>query len=476
VSTAIRFGTDGWRGVVGREFTLANLRRVSQAICDCTVPRGAKRAAVGYDTRFLSRRFAEEVAGVLLGNGMEVILGERAHTTPALSCQVLDCGADLGLVVTASHNPPEFQGLKIKTAAGASASLELTQEVEAQIGATPPRIVPAAEGIGLGTLEIRSFARAHLDRMARVADLPRIRGSRLQVVVDSMHGAGGRIIEEMMAGSSTEVRTLRGDRDPLFGGGPPEPVRGRLDLLLGTLGGGGSSLGFATDGDGDRIAGVDETGSFLSPLRLVAILALHLIRRRKMPGGIAKTFANTIYLDRIAAAEGRQFHCLPVGFKHIAALLERGDLLIGGEESGGIGFAGYPPERDGLLAGLLLMEAVAESGKAPSVLVKELTEEFGDYHYDREDHPDPDGRLQERLERLSESPPHEAAGLSVVEVDARDGLKLLLGDEGWLLLRRSGTEPVLRVYAEARSPGVVQELLQAGVRHLGQRAQSGAAD
>ncbi len=263
------------------------------------------------------------------------------------------------------------------------------------------------------------------------------------------------------------METLRGGRDPLFGGQPPEPIRTRLGPLLEAVPRLGASLGFATDGDGDRVAAVDDAGNFLSPLRLGAVLALHLIRRRQVPGGLAKTFANTLYLDRIAAAEGRTLHTLPVGFKHIAALLEGGKLALGGEESGGIGFAGYLPERDGILAGLLLMEAVAMAGKPLSSLVKALTDEFGDYRYDRVDLQDCAGTLQESLQRLAKSPPERLAGLAVQGVDDLDGTKLLFGEEGWLLFRRSGTEPVLRIYAEARSAGLLRRLLQEGARLLG---------
>jgi phosphomannomutase len=462
----IRFGTDGWRGIIGREFTFANVRRVVQAICDHYRSQGARHAVVGYDNRFLARRFAEEACSVLLGNDLTVLLAEHPQTTPAVSCQVVKRGADFGLILTASHNPPTFQGVKIKTSSGASAGDDVTRSVEALVDRTAPRRLAPADGVGMGRLEFAPFTRAHLDRMTAVADLARIRASGLQVVVDSMHGVGGRIVEDLLAGSSTAVHTLRGERDPLFGGQPPEPTRSRLRPLLEAVPATGSALGFGTDGDADRVAAVDETGAFLSPLRLVAVLALHLIRRRGIAGGLAKTFANTLYLDRIAAAEGRPFHCLPVGFKHIANLLERGELAIGGEESGGIGFAGYLPERDGVLAGLLLMEAVAMAGKSLSALVADLTHEFGDYHYDRIDLPDPDGALQEAARRLAEEPPDRVGGLAVRNVDTLDGLKLCLGDAGWLLLRRSGTEPILRIYAEALSADRLRGLLEDGSRLL----------
>jgi phosphomannomutase len=470
---SIRFGTDGWRGVMARDFTFANLHRVVQAICDVFTARNARHAVVGYDHRFLARRFAEETCSVLLGNGLSVSLGEGPNTTPAVSCQVVDAGADFGLILTASHNPPEFHGLKIKTAAGASASEEITTEVEQRLDRTPPRRVPLADGLGLGTLEILSFRRAHLERLGAVADLPRIRAGRLHAVVDSMHGTGGRIIEDMVAGSSTQVLTLRSNRDPLFGGCPPEPIRVRMQALMEEVPRAGASLGIATDGDGDRVAAVDDGGNYVSPLRLVAVLALHMVRRRKVPGALARTFANTLYLERIAAAEGREFHSLPVGFKHIAVLLERGEVAIGGEESGGIGFAGYLPERDGVLAGLLLMEAVAMAGKPLSALIRDLTREFGDYHYDRTDVRDASGHLDEALQQLAEAPPDRVAGLSVSALDCLDGTKLLLGDQGWLLFRRSGTEPVVRIYAEAGSPEKVRSLLQEGARILGARRSGG---
>ena len=461
--STVRFGTDGWRAEIAREFTVANLRRVVQAICDRFSRTGARLAVVGFDCRFQSPRFAEEAAGVLLGNELEVRMSDRAEPTPAVSCQVVDSGADFGVVITASHNPPEFQGLKIKTSAGASAPPELTREVEDLLDRNPVRFLPPSRGLGMGRLRIGPFGPAHLGRMTRMVDLPRIRSARLQVAVDSMHGTGGRILERLLTDGPTRVVTLRGDPDPQFGGGAPEPTRGRLAPLLQRVAAGGFSLGLGTDGDADRIAAVDEAGRFVSPLRLIGVLALHVVRRRKIPGAIAKTFANTIYLDRIASAESRPFHCFPVGFKHIAALLERGELAIGGEESGGIGFAGYLPERDGLLAGLMLLEAVAMAGTTLGSLVDAMVREFGDYHYDRKDLARPAGATQEALGRLGESPPDEVAGLTVRGIDPLDGLKLLLGEEGWLLLRASGTEPVLRIYAEARSAEKVDALLQAGV-------------
>lgn len=460
--TCIRFGTDGWRAEIGRGFTFANVRVVSQAICDLTRAGGAERAVVAYDRRFLARRAAQEVVGVLLGNGFHVRLSDRAEPTPALSCQVVESGAQLGIALTASHNPAEFLGLKVKTAAGASAPLEFTDQVEREIGRSPVRALAPSRGIALGRLEIGSFAPAHLARLRRVVDLDALRQARLRIAFDAMHGAAGPVVEDLLGDATIEVVTLRGERDPLFGGNAPEPTRDRLGPLLDAVGAGGFSFGFATDGDGDRIAAVDEHGEFVSPLRLIGVLALHLTRRRQVPGGLAKTFANTVYLDRIAAAEGRPFHCLPVGFKHIAALLARGAIAIGGEESGGIGFAGYLPERDGVLAGLLLLEAVATSGTTLAGLVAALAAEFGELHYDRIDLRGPADHWSAALARLRERPPERIAGMQVTGIDPLDGLKLLLGDEGWLLLRASGTEPVLRIYAETRTPQALAALLGAG--------------
>ena len=460
--SSIRFGTDGWRAPIARGFTFQNLQALAQAICDVTRADGAERTVVAYDRRFLARRAAQEVVGVLLGNGFQVHLSDRAEPTPALSCQVVESGAHLGIALTASHNPAEFLGLKIKTAAGASAAPELTDRVERAVGLSQVRTLAPSRGIALGRLEIGSFAPAHLSRLRRVVDLDALRRARLRIAFDAMHGAAGPVLEDLLGDATIEVTTIRGDRDPLFGGQAPEPTRDRLGPLLATVAPGGFSFGFATDGDGDRIAAVDEHGAFVSPLQVIAVLALHLTRRRLVPGGLAKTFANTVYLDRIAAAEGRPFYCLPVGFKHIAALLSRGEIAIGGEESGGIGVAGYLPERDGVLAGLLLIEAVAESGMTLSGLVSALAAEFGELHYDRLDLHGPAEQWGRALAHLREQPPERVAGLRVTGIDPLDGLKLLLGEEGWLLLRASGTEPVLRIYAETRTPQAVAALLAAG--------------
>ncbi len=490
----IKFGTDGWRAVIAADYTFANVERVAQAYADYlksskvellvkqlvdvgqisrheaqdglfnnvveqAVDSGSQLAIVGFDRRFLSEAFAQRAAEVLVGNGFRVALFSGAVPTPLISWAVKYLGADGGVVITASHNPAQFNGFKIKAAWGGSADPEITLAVEALVDSNPPKrgdlpndtnrlLAPAVE--------------SYRTQITAYVDLDRIRDSEATVVVDPMHGTGGNWVEGFLTGGRLKVETIRGDRDPLFGGVNPEPIDKNLAALKQRVIKSGALVGLATDGDADRVGAVNELGETMTMHAVVPLMLLHLVRQRKMTGAVVTTFSQSVLVKRIAKAYGLKLYETPIGFKYIAELMLKDDILIGAEESGGIGVKGHIPERDGILNSLLFLEAIIWAGKPPSEMLRELHREFGEFHYGRKDlHVEPAIGLQ-LIERLNTTTPETIAGYDVVGVEAMDGTKLLFQDESWLLFRQSGTEPVLRIYSEATSIEKVNALLAAG--------------
>jgi phosphomannomutase len=481
--TPIRFGTDGWRAVIADEFTFANLERVAQAYADYLkrqpAPQtGAAQAAdaqardaragdgahaphvvVGYDRRFLSAQFAARAAEVFAGNRIGVRMFETDVPTPLVSWAVRDRAAAGGVVITASHNPAEFNGFKLKAPWGGSATPETTVEVESLLDATTPQrasLSPTMRG-GLDA-SIESYRR----QIAAYVDLARLRATRAVVIVDPMHGTGGRWVESFLGGGALTVETIRAEADARFGGVNPEPIDRNLAPLKARVGERGALVGLATDGDADRLGAVNELGQTMTMHEVVPLILLHLARRRGMTGGVVRTFSQSVLTKRIAAAHGLKLHETPIGFKYVADLMLREDILIGAEESGGIGVRGHIPERDGLLNSLLLLETVVAAGQTPSELVKAMHREFGAFYYDRRDlHTEVSHGLS-LVAQLAAAPPAHIAGHEVTGVERLDGTKLLFADESWLLFRQSGTEPVLRIYCEATSIEKRDALLAAG--------------
>ena len=460
-SPPIRFGTDGWRGRIAQEVTLASLRRLAVAVAGYLRERGPGPlpVAVGYDGRFLASRFAREICLCLSREGVAPLLSPEPIPTAAVSRRVVTARAPLGLMITASHNPPDYSGVKLKDGLGGTLEPEETARVEMLVPSSDPGPVPEAP-----LPRHPSFIPAYLRGLKEGVALAEIRRARLRLVADSMHGMGGDLMERVLGGGRLRVRTVRGHADPLFGGTLPEPLACHLSPLTEAVRREGADLGIATDGDADRIGACDESGRFLSPLTLLPLLAMHLIEFRGERGGIARTFAGSLRMERIARRHGLPFYSLPVGFKHVAKLLRRNEILVGGEESGGFGFRGYLPERDGLLSALVLVEAIVLSGCRLSELVTRLEREYGRTRYDRIDLPLPAESGRRIVRRLTASPPRRIAGLRVTGTDLLDGLKLLLGDDGWLLFRPSGTEPVLRLYCEAPTIRMVTAVLRHAVR------------
>jgi phosphomannomutase len=456
----IKFGTDGWRAVIARDYTFANLERVAQAYADYLLTQSAPPfAVVGYDRRFLSQEFAARAAEVLAGNGIIVSIFAEAVPTPLISWAVKQLKADGGVVITASHNPADYNGFKIKAPWGGSAAPETTAAVEKLVDANLPRrtAVPLDSDQQLGPV-IGSY-RAQI---AAYIDLDRLQRAGGTVIVDSMHGAGGNWAESFLTSGKLNVETIRDTRDPLFGGVNPEPIDCNLGALKQRVIETNALVGLATDGDADRVGAVDERGETMTMHDVVPLILLHLIRNRQMTGGVVRTFSQSVLLKRIAAAHNLKLHETAIGFKYIADLMLNDDILIGAEESGGIGVKNHIPERDGILNSLLFLEAVITAGKPPSEMLRELHREFGEFHFGRKDLHIETAQGQKLIERLSTATPKEFAGYSVVGVETLDGTKLLFHDESWVLFRQSGTEPMLRIYAEATSVAKSDALLSAG--------------
>lgn len=457
----IKFGTDGWRAVIAREFTFANLERVAQAYADYLLQSNSSPSVViGYDRRFLSELFAPRAAEVLAGNGAQVSLFAEAVPTPLISWAVKELKADGGIVITASHNPADFNGFKIKAPWGGSAAPETTLAVEELVDAQP--VKRANVSVEPDTAKLAPTIAGYRQQIASYVDLERLRDAHGMVIVDPMHGSGGDWVESFLSGGKLKVETIRGYRDPLFGGVNPEPIDSNLGALKTRVGETNAVVGLATDGDADRVGAVNERGETMNMHQVVPLVLLHLVRERKMTGGIVRTFSQSVLLKRIAAAFNLPIYETPIGFKYIADLMLKDDILIGAEESGGIGVKGHIPERDGILNSLLFLEAIVTAGVTPSEMLKALHREFGEFHFGRKDlHVEP-GPGQQLVGDLARNPPSRLADYSVTGVETMDGTKLLFDDESWLLFRQSGTEPVLRIYSEATSVEKTSVLLNAG--------------
>lgn len=479
----IRFGTDGWRAVIAEDYTFANLERVAQAYADYIHNQNPAAASasssgkqpdrilplivVGYDRRFLSEQFAKRVVEVLASNKLRVAAFTDAVPTPLVSWAVREQKAGGGIMITASHNPPEFNGFKIKASWGGSAPPETTNAVEALIDAQPPqRHAEAIAAIKASDASefIAAAEKSYRAQIASYVDLERLRSTKARVIIDPMHGAGGRWVEGFLKGGTLAVETIRAERDPLFGGCAPEPIDRNLQPLKNRIKESTALIGVATDGDADRVGAVNELGETMTMHEVVPLLLLHLARNRKLTGGVVRTFSQSVLTKRIAAALNLPLHDTPIGFKYIAELMLKEDILIGAEESGGIGVRGHIPERDGILNSLLLLEAVITAGKTPSEMVRNMHREFGEFYFGRTDMHMEVARGQKLVAMLAASPPNAVANETVSSVETLDGTKLLFADESWLLFRQSGTEPMLRIYSEATSVAKMNRLLNGGAQ------------
>jgi phosphomannomutase len=476
----IHFGTDGWRAVISDTFTFSNLRLVAQAIADAvasgnwdepglaTSQPNPKSIVVGFDTRFLSDRYARDVARVLAANGFSVYLAQAHTPTPAISHAVRHLGAIGGVVITASHNAPRYNGVKLKASYGGSALPHQAQRVEIYLNDNEergrgPNLMEFSRAREMGLIKKFNPIPAYYDHLRSLIDFEVIGERRMVVVVDSMYGSGKGVIKGILQGTGCEVHEIRGELNPGFGGVHPEPIARHLGALASAISTGMGTIGIATDGDADRVGAMDERGNFVDPHRIMALSLRHLVEKRGLTGSVVRTVSTTRMLDRLADRYGLAIHETPVGFNHISDYMLKENVLIGGEESGGISFQGHIPEGDGILMGLLLVEIVAAAGVPLSELVDDLLKDVGPAHYARRDlrlsRPVQKSRM---TQRLVDDAPSSIGGEQVVEVRTTDGAKYILSDDSWLLIRPSGTEPVLRVYAEGRSEAMRDALLGYG--------------
>lgn len=465
--TQIKFGTDGWRAVIAREFTFGNVERVTQAYADYLTNETSGKTdplvVVGYDRRFMSEQFARRAAEVLVANGLRIALFSKAQPTPLISWSVKELSAAGGVVITASHNPAEFNGFKIKAPWGGSAAPETTAAVEKRVDLNPPRRAEFADD---GQHLLEPMIESYCSHVGAYINLEFLRKAEVRVIADPMNGSAGHWFQSFLAGGQIQVETIRAHRDPLFGGVHPEPIDSNLGLLKHRVVESKALVGLATDGDADRIGAVDERGETMTMHDVVPLLLLHLARERKMTGGVVRTFSQSVLLKRIAQTWNLKLYETPIGFKYIADLMLKEDILVGAEESGGIGVKGHIPERDGVLNSLLFLEAIVTAGKPPSLMLANLHREFGEFHFGRRDLHVDIKRGSDLVATLGERPPLEVAGYSVANVETMDGTKFHFQDESWLLFRQSGTEPVLRIYAEGTSVQKMDALLEAGQQIL----------
>jgi len=465
----IKFGTDGWRGVISENFTFKNVAIAAQAISDWVnqdlqaKPKERKRVAVGYDTRFLSDEYAKIVSCVLARNSVEVYLSDSAIPTPALSFGVLRTKAVAGIMITASHNPGRFNGIKIKNAHGGGASKEITDIIEGYLYKTDVQSMNFQEAQTIGLLIVHDYKTDYVEFIRHYIDLKKIKISRYKVLTDVMHGSAQSLMADILKGTRIRLSLMRNEINPSFGGGKPEPVLEYLSEILRRVKEEKFDLGLVLDGDADRIAAVARGGEFIHPQKILGLLILHLVRHRGQKGGVVKTICGTTMIDKIAQKLGLKLYETPVGFKYISELMVAQKIVAGGEEAGGMGFSDYIPERDGSLAGLLLLETMVYQKKDIKKIVEEMEKEFGRYYYERFDLKLEAGRTFD-IHRFKET--KQLLGKKVVARKDYDGVKLLCEDESWLMLRPSGTEPLVRAYSEAKSLKRAKQLIQYGEKLL----------
>lgn len=466
--TQIKFGTDGWRAVIAEGFTFTNVERVAQATADFwkhSPPPGTEpKVIVGYDRRFLSDEFALRTAEVLAGNDFQVTLTNEPTPTPAVSLAVRAGHAVGGVMITASHNPASFNGFKIKAHFGGSADPAICQAVEANLDRNPPRMAAFDEAARSGRIVVKDLRPAHYAAVKRLVDFNLIAQSRLRFAHDALFGVGAGCFDTLLAGTTCKVTTLNGRHDCLFGGINPEPIAKNYALAAAYLRKHPHDLCLVTDGDADRIGGMDGHGNPLTTHKIICLLLNHFVLNRKGKGRVVKALTTTSMVDKICAKFGLPLLETGVGFKYICAELNKGGVLLGFEESGGIGFPGHIPERDGILGGLVLLEMLAMERLPLTRLLDKLEAEFGPHCYARVDSHFPLEKRPELMAFLKDHPPAKLLGSPVVDIKSYDGVKFIARDTSWLMLRGSGTEPVLRIYAESKSDAGAQSLLRLGVR------------
>jgi len=460
MANQIKFGTDGWRGVIADDYTFENVRRVGNAIAHYVHENEdpSRGLVVGYDTRFCSRTFAESTSDVLAASGIAVLLSDDYTPTPALSYAVVNLRAAGGVMITSSHNPYNWNGVKYKAGYGGSATPAIIKSIESALDA--PRIERAG-----GRVTPADFKTPYIAALKKFVDLGAIQKAGFKFAIDAMYGSGRGVLKGIFTDAGIDHLEIRGELNPLFPGINPEPILPHIALLQETVVRERCQAGLATDGDADRLGAVAEDGSFVDSHKIYSVILEWLLKRKQWPGEVVRAYNTTRMIDRIAAKYGRKMHECGIGFKYICDLMLERDILIGGEESGGIGVRRHLPERDGILNSLLLANIMAEEGKPLGQLVHDLQQEYGEHHYARTDLHLTQEAKEEAMRRV-EAKPAKLGRFRVLDVGTLDGVKFFLdaptngnGAEAWVLVRASGTEPLLRIYCEAATPELVSEIL-----------------
>jgi len=469
LTVPIKFGTDGWRAIIADDFTFANVRAVAQSVALYLKEAGLTQRGlvVGYDTRFASEDFAAAVAEVIASNGIRVYLCDRPAPTPVIGFAILKRKAGGSAVITASHNPSQWSGFKFRPEYGGSAPPEVLAQIEAHI----PKAVAsgAVEGLPLAEAKARGLVEtfdprpAYRQQIAKLLDLDFLRAAGLRVAVDSMHGAAASYIREQLSGGKTQVWEIRAARNPSFPGmHNPEPIARNLAPLIQAVRRHKADVGLATDGDGDRLGVIDERGQFLNQHQVFALLAYYLLEVRGQRGPLVKSLTTTRMIQSLGKLYNVPVFETPVGFKFLGPKMIDEDAIVAGEESGGYAFRGHLPERDGVVSGLYFLDLMARRGRRPSELLAELYDKVGPHFYDRIDIALALEQVPAMRERLAKARPDRIAGLAVTSTDTTDGFRFHLKDGSWLLLRFSGTEPLLRIYTEVQDEALVAKVLEAG--------------
>jgi phosphomannomutase len=473
MSRIVRFGTDGWRAIVAEDYTYANVRDATQGTAEFVHETGQapNGIVVGYDTRFVSEHFAAASAEVLAANGIKVYLANTSIPTPTVSYSVLDKKAGGAIVITSSHNPWTYNGFKYKPEYAGSASQEVADRLEELIEdvqhAGRTKTMPIDEARKQGLVEDFDAKPAYFAQVGKLVDLESMRAAGLRIVADPIHGAGRGIFKELLSGGKTVVNEIRGERNPYFGGVNPEPILPNVQLCCDTVLETGADIGLCTDGDSDRIGIVDDKGRFVDQLQVMGLLTLYLLEVRGWRGPIVKSVTTTSMCNRLAQQYGVEVIETAVGFKFIGPEMIQRKAMIGGEESGGFGFANHIPERDAIVAGLFVADLAMKMGKPLSEVITYLNEKAGPSFYHRDDYDFAEDQRQAIMQRLEANPPKEIDGTPVASINRADGFKYNLADNTWLMIRFSGTEPLLRVYTETNSPERVKRMLALGKQMAG---------
>jgi alpha-D-glucose phosphate-specific phosphoglucomutase len=478
---AIKFGTDGWRAIIAEDYTFDNVRVCAQAMAQYLFDSKAagKGLVIGYDTRFASEHFAAAVAEVMAGNGIRAYLCDRYAPTPTISYAILERKAGGAVVITSSHNPGIWNGFKVKPEYAGSAPPEVLAILEKNIAsiqagpdkaASPNAVkrVPLDEALQKGQVVMFNPVPAYLKQVASLVDIEGIKQAGITVVADPMFGAGMGYFPTVLAGGNTRVIEVNNVRNPLFPGmHNPEPIAHNLAALTAGIAQHEAHVGLATDGDADRIGMMDEHGEFINQLQVYALLLLYLLEVRGKRGPIVKTVTTTAMAQKLAKLYNIPVYETPVGFKYVGPKMMETGAIMGGEESGGFGFAGHIPERDGVVAGLFLLDLMIKLHKSPSQLIEYLYSLVGPHYYDRIDVPLSPEEHAAALAHVKANKPEQIAGLKVTHIDTLDGFRYVLEDGGWLLIRFSGTEPLIRIYTETTDRAKVQAILAEGKKIAG---------